>query len=80
MWFDDLVARAKLSRDQWLQYAFDSTVGFSTRKRNFDALESFEKDQAIATDAAALRKKIAEDMPQEALERRIFCREHRQLK
>ena len=62
-WFDDLVARAKLSRDQWLQYAFDSTVGFSTRKRNFDALESFEKDQAIATDAAALRKKIAETCP-----------------
>ena len=46
-WFDDLVARGKLSRDQWLQYAYDTTIGFSGRKRNFEALETYEKDKAI---------------------------------
>lgn len=62
-WFDDLVARGKLSRDQWLQYAADTTVGFSSRKRNFEALEVYEKDKAMEVDAAELREKIASMCP-----------------
>lgn len=58
-WFDDLVARGKLSRDQWLQYAADTTVGFSSRKRNFEALEVYEKEKAMEVDGAQLRAKIA---------------------
>lgn len=37
-WLYDLLAQGKLSRDQWLQYAADTTIGFSARKRNFEAL------------------------------------------
>jgi len=62
-WFDDLVARGKLSRDQWLQYAADTTVGFSSRKRNFEALEVYEKEKAMDVDAAELREKIASACP-----------------
>lgn len=62
-WFDDLVARGKLSRDQWLQYAADATIGFSARKRNFEALELYEKDKAMESDAADLREKIAAICP-----------------
>lgn len=62
-WFDDLVARGKLSRDQWLQYAADSTVGFTSRKRNFDALEIFEKAKAIEADSLRLKQQIAEACP-----------------
>ena len=62
-WFDDLVARGKLSRDQWLQYAFDATIGFNARKRNFDALEVYEKEQAMEVDSASLRQKIAATCP-----------------
>lgn len=58
-WFDDLVARGKLSRDQWLQYATDTTIGFSSRKRNFEALEVHEKDKAMESDAGELRQKVA---------------------
>ena len=62
-WFDDLVARGKLSRDQWLQYAADSTVGFTSRKRNFEALEAYEKAKAIEVDSARLKRQIAEACP-----------------
>ena len=62
-WFDDLVARGKLSRDQWLQYAADATIGFSSRKRNYEALEVYEKAKAIETDAAALQLRIATTCP-----------------
>ncbi|CAJ1458955.1 unnamed protein product [Effrenium voratum] len=62
-WFDDLVARGKLSRDQWLQYAFDATIGLNARKRNFDALEVYEKEQAMEVDSASLRQKIAATCP-----------------
>ena len=36
--FDDCVARGKLSRDQWLQCAYDTTIGVSSRKRNFEVV------------------------------------------
>ena len=62
-WFDDLVARGKLSRDQWLQYAYDTTIGFSSRKRNFEALDTFEKAKAIEVDARELRQRIAAECP-----------------
>ena len=62
-WFDDLVARGKLSRDQWLQYAADTTIGFSSRKRNFEALEVYEKEKAMECDASELRQKIAAVCP-----------------
>ena len=62
-WFDDLVARGKLSRDQWLQYAYDTTIGFSSRRRNFEALETYEKDKAITADVAELQRQIAERCP-----------------
>ena len=54
-WFDDLVARGNLSRDQWLQHAYDSTIGFSSRKRNFEALEAHEKQMATKVDSACLQ-------------------------
>ena len=57
------MARGKLSRDQWLQYAYDATVGFSARKRNFEALDAFEKTKAIEVDARELRRQIGVECP-----------------
>lgn len=62
-WFDDLVARGKLSRDEWLSYAADYMHGFSTRKRNYDCVSQYEKERALEEDSAALRAKIAERKP-----------------
>ena len=36
----------KLSRDQWL-YAYDTTVGFSSRKRIFEALDAFRRQKPL---------------------------------
>ncbi|CAE8602799.1 unnamed protein product [Polarella glacialis] len=62
-WFDDLVARGKLTRDKWLEYAFDSTVGFVGRKRNFDAIEQHEKTIAITAASNKLKAEIAVARP-----------------
>ena len=51
------------SRDQWLQYAADSTVGFTSRKRNFEALEVHEKAKAIEADSLRLKQQISEACP-----------------
>ena len=62
-WLDDLAARGKISRDQWVDYAAEGLVGFSTRKRNADAVGAYQKAKAIELDSVNLLEQIAQHRP-----------------
>ena len=71
-WIDDLLQRRKLPRKFWLQYAYDTSTGFLSRKRNYDALEQAEKEMDMLERSRELKRRILERRPRKPIRNELL--------